>query len=223
MATITGNLEGIVDNAVEEGSVTIALCGYGSQVPRANGVAVFGSVTSEDIEVDGDGDFEAEVVGNDEIVPAGTYYTVTVKDANGDVVQCNAYLLLGDNTYDLNVTDPFDPTQPMPPLPPLIINQLLIIAFSPTPNFPGDQYTAWGLTLNGNVTSSTMSGTVAGNLYTFIITQDATGGWAFVWPTAVINATPVNPIPRSITIQTFVCFANNGPLLPIGPATYYNP
>jgi hypothetical protein len=128
---------------------------------------------------------------------------------------------LGDNTYDLDSIGPFDPAQPLPPLPPLIINQLLLIAFSPTPVFPCDQYTALAITLSGDVTSSTLTGQVAGNLYTFIITQDATGGWAFVWPGAMINATPVNPTPRSITIQTCVCLANNGPLLPIGPATYY--
>lgn len=220
MATVTGNLEGVIDNAVEEGSVVIALCGYGPQVPRVQGTALFGSVTSQDIEVDGDGTFTAEVPGNDEIAPAGTYYTVTIKNANGDVVQCNAYLLLGDTTYDLNVTDPFDPTQPIPPLPPLIINQLLILAFSPTPDFPGDGYTAWQITLTGDVTSSTVSNVATGNLYTFIIKQDGAGGHAFTWPPNVLNATPVFPAPNSTTVQTFVVDENLD-LYPIGGATYY--
>jgi hypothetical protein len=221
MATITGNLEDIVDSAPEEGSVVIALCGYGSQVPRVQGTAMLGSVTSDEIEVDADGSFEAEVPGNDQIEPAGTYYTLTVKDANGDVVQTNAYLFLGDDSYDMNGTAPFDPALPLPPLPPLIINQLLIVPFSPTPTFPGGQYTAWAITLTGDVTSSTLSGIIQGNLYTFIILQDSTGGRKFAWPSLVQNATPVNPNPSGLTVQTFVALANNGPLFPIGPATYF--
>lgn len=221
-AEITGTLVNIIgDDAPELGTVTFALCGYGPQVPRVEDTALVGRITTLQVQADANGDFEAELWGNDQIDPPGTYYTVTVMDDNGDIVQVNAYVFLGGQSYDLGTAEPFDPTQPMPGLPPLIFNQLLIIAFSQTPNFPGDQYTAWGITLNGDVTSSTMTGQMGGNLYTFIVTQDATGGWNFVWPVAVLNATPVNPNPRSITIQTFVCLANNGPLLPIGPATYY--
>lgn len=225
MATITGNLTGVIEATPEEGSVVIALCGYGSQIPRVQGTSLFARATSLQIDADEDGNFEAEVAGNDEIAPEGTYYTVTVLDSNGDVVQCNAYLFLGDTDYDLDATDPFDPGQPMPPLPPLIFNQLLIVSppFSPTPNFPGDQYLTWGFQLTGDVTSSTLSGIVQGNLYTFIITQDSTGGWVFTWPAMVLNATPVDQGPSTMTIQTFVAIANNGPLLPIGPATYYRP
>jgi len=225
MATISGTLTGVIEDAPEEGSVVIALCGYGPQVPRVQGSSLMARVTSLQIDADPDGSFEAEVAGNDQIQPAGTYYTITVLDANGDVVQVNAYVFLGNNDYDLDATEPFDPSQPMPPLPPLIINQLLIVSppFSPTPNFPGDQYTAWGFNLTGDVTSSTMSGIVQGNLYTFLITQGSPGGWKFTWPPMCLNATPVDPTPSSMTVQTFIAIANNGPLLPIGPATYYRP
>ena len=223
-ATISGKLDTIVgSNISEQGSITIALCGYGSQVPRVptSSVVMLARLTAQDIEADDVGVVTAEVFGNDEIEPAGTYYTVTVKDDNGDIAQVNAYVFLAGNEYDLGDTPPFDPTLPMPPLPPLIYNQLLLIAFSPTPNFPGDTFTALAITLNGNVTSSTTSGLVAGNLYTFIIAQDSTGGWTFAWPPSVLGATAVDPEAGSLTIQTFVALANNGPLLPIGPASYY--
>lgn len=61
------------------------------------------------------------------------------------------------------------------------------------------------MTLTGNVTSSTFTNAVAsaGQEITFIITQDGTGSWTFVWPTAVVPA-GVNPAPSlapaSVTI-----------------------
>lgn len=225
MATITGHVGPPVDSPVPGGTpvdatLDVALCGYGSQIPRSPDFALMGRLTEQNIPVDADGEFTFTVVPNDEIQPAGTYYTVTLKDANGDIAQVNAYMFLGDNDYDLDDVDPFDPSQPMPPLPPLIINQLLIVPWSPTPNFPGDQYLTWAINLTGDVTSSTVSGLVAGNLYTMMILQDSIGGHQFTWAPQFLNATPVNPKPNGITIQTFVAWATGGPLLPIGPATY---
>ena len=220
-ATITGKLLSILGaDVAEPGSVVFALCGYGSQVPRVMSTGIVARLTTLEVEADANGDIEAELWGNDSINPPGTYYTATVKDSNGDVMQCNAYVFLGGANYDLAGAQPFDPNQPPPALPPLITNLLILIAFSPTPVFPGDTFTAWGITLTGDVTSSSTSNTVAGNLYTFIISQDSTGGHQFVWPTNVFNATPVSPTPSAITVQTFVALANNGPMLPIGPATY---
>jgi hypothetical protein len=65
---------------------------------------------------------------------------------------------------------------------------------------------------------------IAGNLYTFIIVQDAVGGHAFVWPagtapTGTLNQTPVCQLPNSITVQTFVATSSTL-LMPIGPGTY---
>jgi hypothetical protein len=224
-ATINGKLDTIVgSNESEQGSITIALCNYGSQVPRVpdQNIVMLARVTAQEIEADDLGVVAAEVFGNDEIEPAGTYYTITVKDSNGDIVQVNAYVFLDGQEYDLGTTPPFDPTQTPGPLPPLIISQLLLIQpFTPTPNFPGDKYLTWAFTLSGDVTSSTLSGIQAGNLYTFIISQNTVGGWEFKWPPAVINPAPVSTERVAITIQTFVAIANNGPLLPIGPATYW--
>ncbi len=223
MATVNGKLENVISGEIEAGSVEVALCGYGSYLPRGGDGALYARPTSlpQQIPVAADGTFSFTVFGNDQIEPAGTYYTITIKDSNGDIVQCAAYLFLGGSNYDLDTTDPFDPTQPPPPLPPRVINQLLIVPPSATPDFPGDQYTAWGIQLNQDVTSSTLSNIVQGNLYTFIITQDATGGWKFTWPSLVLDPVPVNPTPGGATIQTFVAIANGGPLLPIAAGTWY--
>lgn len=219
MATITGKLESIEANATEQGSVVIALCGYGSQVPRLEGMAMFARVTMEDIETDSDGMFEAEVPGNDVIAPPGTYYTITVKNSNGDVVQTNAYLFLDDNDYHLENTPPFDPALPMMPLPPLIFNELLIVADSFAMNFDGTTYTAFKTTLHGDVTAATFTNMVPGNLYTFIIVQDGTGGWEFHWGANVHNGTMVKHKANAQTIQTFVA-DENGALHAVSAGAY---
>jgi hypothetical protein len=221
MATVTGTAQALSGLLHEASTLQVALCGYGSQIPRVQGGALFGDL-DETVPINAtDGTFEFTVSGNDAISPAGTYYTVTMQDGNGDTIQVNAYQFIGDNDYDLNTIDPYDPNIAPPPLPYPILSQLLIIAFSPTPNFPGDQYHTWGFRLTGDVTSSSLSGIVAGNLYTFLITQDGTGGWAFTWPTLVQGESIVDPEPGSLTVQTFIAIANGGPLYPIGPGTYY--
>lgn len=227
MANITGTIAPPVDNPIPggtpvNGTLDVQLCGFGSMVPYSPGFALLGRITEQNIPVDANGDFEFTLIPNDEIEPAGTYYTVVVKDSNGDIAQINAYQFIGDGPFDLNSISPFDPNQSPLPLPPLILNQLLMVPFTPTPNFPGDEYLSWGIQLTGDVTSSTTSDTFGGNLYTFIISQDPVGGHLFAWPPNVFNAAPVNPNPSSITIQTFVSLANNGPMLAIGPATYFN-
>jgi hypothetical protein len=221
MATVvvTGKLAASADSEQVQGSVDVMLCGYGSQVPRVNGQSLVARITTTGLTAAADGTFEFECAGNDVIVPAGTYYTVTIRDENGDIAQVNAYRFIGSGSYDLTLTDPYDPNQPPPPLPPLITNLLLVVPWSATPDFPGDTYTTFRITLDGDVTSSTASGTVQGNLYTYIIFQDGVGGHLFTWPLNFINAGPVNPNPGGLTVQTFVMGLSS--LAAIGPATWW--
>jgi hypothetical protein len=218
--TVTGKLAASADSAQVQGTVDVMLCGYGSQVPRVNGESLVARITTTGLPAAIDGTFEFECAGNDVIVPMGTYYTVTIRDENGDIAQVNAYRFIGSGSYDLTLIDPYDPNQPPPPLPPLITNLLLVVPWSATPDFPGDTYTAFRMTLDGDVTSSTASGTVQGNLYTYIIQQDGVGGHLFTWPANFINASPVNPNPNGITVQTFVMDVAD--LIPIGAATWYH-
>ena len=220
-ANVTGDLKSVISGNNEAGSIEVILCGYGSQVPRQNNLSLVARPTStaSEVPVDAAGTFSFSVMGNDYIQPAGTYYTITVRDANGDVVQCAAYLFLGDNDYDLNTINPFDPTQPPSPLPPLIIPQLLVIGYNPTVDFPGDQYTAFQITLQGDVTSSTLTNMVPGNLYTFIIIQDGAGGHRFTWPANVHNGAAADPEASSTTTQTFVADENLD-LWAIGPGMW---
>lgn len=96
----------------------------------------------------------------------------------------------------------------------------IVISFSPTPLFPtgGNNPVAFEMTLTGNVTSSSITGIFAGQLVTFIVIQDAVGGWTFAWPSNVKDAGTVDTTPSTRSIQTFVV-STNGNLYPISPMT----
>lgn len=74
---------------------------------------------------------------------------------------------------------------------------------SGTPAFNAANANSWTMTLTGNVTASTFVSGVAGMLYTFVITQDGTGGRAFVWPTNFNGASAISPDANASSIQTF--------------------
>jgi hypothetical protein len=211
--------EGTGVSVPNEGVVTVQLCGYGSQIPHVAGEAMLSRVTSV-LPVAGDGTFAVDLFNNTLIVPEGTYYTFTIANENGDITQVNAYLLSSSGSFDLDSVAPYDPTQPPPPLPPLVVNELLIVTAADNMVFDGSVYTAFKTTLDGNVTQPVFENMIPGNLYTFIILQDGTGGHSFVWPSNVSNATPVNGNPNGTTIQTFVA-DENGILHAIAPGTYY--
>ena len=223
MANLSGKLLRVADPTAgtpsESGSIIISLCGYGSQTPAAGG----GTIVRLSYEIDpsnpSDTTWAAVVPGNDVIRPAGTYYTLTYRDSNGDIAQTQAYIFADSGSYDMDFATPFDPSlgPPPSPIPPALLNLLEVVAYSATPVFSGAAYPSWEITLTGNA-SPTFSGLVDGNLYTIIVIQDGTGGHAFNWPANVHNATPINPSPNGITFQTFV--AVSGALYPIGAGTY---
>ena len=56
---------------------------------------------------------------------------------------------------------------------------------SGTATFDASKSSHFTLTLKGNVTSSSLTGLTPGQVVTFVIQQDATGGWTFAWPAYV--------------------------------------
>jgi hypothetical protein len=216
---IDGSAMNVLGAEAVGAQVLVSLCGYGAQAPRIQNSGVYAAL-SLTVTADSTGQYHFEIYSNDQIEPAGTYYTFAYMNANGDIMQVNAYVFDGPGEYDTSILVPFDPTLPLPPLPPLIISQLLIVPYSATPEFPGNVYTAFRIVLTGDVTSSTAPDTLPGNLYTFIIFQDGVGGHEFVWPTNFINASGINPDPNGLTVQTFVM--GESALVAIGPATWTN-
>jgi hypothetical protein len=102
---------------------------------------------------------------------------------------------------------------------------MLLIVPPSEPEFDGSQYTAFKMTLDQDNTGAFLANIVPGNLYTFIIVQDAAGDHIFDWPTGPApmgtrNATPVSKEPNATTVQTFVA-DEFGMLYAISAATYY--
>lgn len=98
------------------------------------------------------------------------------------------------------------------------------VTYSATPTFTcnANTSTTFRITLTGNVTSSTLASPATGQLMTFRICQDGTGGHTFVWPTSVLNAGTIDATASACSTQTFVwdgTFAQAlGTMLVTGPA-----
>jgi len=77
------------------------------------------------------------------------------------------------------------------------------VAYSATPTFDASLATAFKMTLTGNVTSSTFSNAKNGDLLTFILCQDSTGGRSFAWPANIVGGAALNPAANQCTTQNF--------------------
>jgi hypothetical protein len=80
------------------------------------------------------------------------------------------------------------------------------VGFSATPAFPAlTQVQLFKMTLTGNVTSSTLTlaGLIAPAFIIFELTQDATGGRTFAWPSNALAAPVINPGANETTSAMF--------------------
>lgn len=221
-----GNLESIVtgqpnsSNLVSGAKVRVELSNYGPLLPRVQGATTMLARGTDYAAVPSTGLFETYLYRNDLIYPLGTFYTVIVEDEDGNVIQCGAYRFNTDGEFDLSLQTPIDAQAPPPPLPPSPpYSELLVVAPAWNMVFDGSNYTTFQTTLPGNVNGATIQNMIPGNLYTFIILQDATGGHIFQFQTGVNNATAVCPVANSTTIQTFVA-DENGILWAVSAGTW---
>jgi hypothetical protein len=98
----------------------------------------------------------------------------------------------------------------------------LVVAFSATPAFPAAaQIQLFQMTLTGNVTSSTLTlvGLTAPAIIVFELTQDATGGRTFAWPSNVLGGAALNPGANETTSQLFYYDGTNVIALGAGMVT----
>jgi hypothetical protein len=77
----------------------------------------------------------------------------------------------------------------------------------------------WQIEMVSHVDTPRIRNIIPGVLYTFIIHQDAKGGYKFTWPVQCENGTAVNPAPNSYTVQNFVGMYG-GTMRADIPATY---
>lgn len=209
-------------SGVELGSVSnpayvrIALCNYGSQLPRVAGTSMIAKVGPFDTPYVG-APITIPLYGNDQITPGGTYYAISVLDDKKNVLQTSAYILTGTGTFLLSSLTPQFPASA-----PSVLGGLVPMTFSATPVFDCSLVhgpIVFDITLSANVTSSTLKNTYPGQIVMFSIRQNGTGGFTFVWPSNVNNAGVVSPDPNSVTSQAFWADAS-GNLYPLGPQTY---
>jgi hypothetical protein len=85
------------------------------------------------------------------------------------------------------------------------------VSFSATPafTFGSGATTTSKITLTSNVTSSTITGGSAGQLTTFVICQDATGGRTFAWPTNFFGNMTIGSTLSKCNVQTFTFDGTN--------------
>lgn len=89
-----------------------------------------------------------------------------------------------------------------------IISAGQTVTFSATPAFNASLYNTFQITLTGNVTSSTLTGTSAWQYVNWLIIEDATGGHSFVWPTNVKGGMSILTDANAWNLQTFLCNAS---------------
>lgn len=203
---------------VANGSVVLTLSN-----PSATITATGGAATPQyTINLDANGNIPTgtQVLGNNELSPAGTFYTAQVFTlANGGGTQVGT-----SSTWIVGPSAPYAGTlyPNVLVLPPVSFSGPLIcpevaVAFSATPNFNAALGSTFKITLTGNVTSSTLTGAVAGQIIIFEITEDGTGGRTFAWPTNVKNPQSIDTTAGAKNVQAFIYDGANA--YPLGPMT----
>jgi hypothetical protein len=193
---------------VANGSIVLTLSNPSATVRATGGAATLQYV----INLDANGNLPlTQVFGNAELLPDGTFYQAQLfSGPNG------TGSLLNTSTWVVGPSAPYAGTlYPSVLVLPVVsfVGTLIIpnttVAFSATPAFAAGSFSAFFMTLTGNVTSSTISGMVKGQLVTFVITQDGTGGRTFSFPATVKGAFTINPAPGSTSIQSFIFDGSN--------------
>lgn len=77
-----------------------------------------------------------------------------------------------------------------------------IVTFSTTPNFNLSLGTTQFIRLTGNVSSATTSNPTNGQVYTFVIEQDGTGGHSFTWPSNFQMTGPIDAFDGTANAST---------------------
>lgn len=184
---LTGSALGSVANPAK---LCIALCGFGAQLPRIVGTSLIGRPGPIYFETTS-GTFSVQLWGNDVITPAGTYYAISLIDANGNVVQSGAYQLTGGGTFDLSSLSPIISASQIAAIPQFI--------FSSNPAVQQCTGTVNGINTVFAFTAGPTSPTIAvfaGGVYQTLLAGDFTLGYAGsnVWNITFTTAPANGPI-----------------------------
>ena len=81
---------------------------------------------------------------------------------------------------------------------------IVTVSYASSITFNAATAPSFDLTLTGNVTSSTLINTSAGQLLLFIVSQDATGARTFSWPPSMSAPGSICPLALSSSLQLFI-------------------
>jgi hypothetical protein len=212
--TLNVTLKDIKAGGAEAGSIEILLCGFGNDVPRVPSAGVFARTDALDIDADPAGTISTTLFGNDVIEPADTYYTIAIKDSNGDIVQVSAYRFTG-NAQTVNLSDaiPIDPDAPA------FVGIYVVPLACANPVFDNNKGTGQSLTLTRDVPGSSATNFVTGAAVPFIIKQDGVGGRAFAWPASFQTPPAINLLPNGVTTSMWY-LAPDGNFYQFGTAVF---
>lgn len=100
-------------SATEPAYLRVALCNFGSQLPRVPNTAVIAETVSWSVDIPYLGVAGSiKLWGNDQITPSTTYYAISVLDTNKNIIQTNLYVFTGVTTVDLSGATPINPPNP---------------------------------------------------------------------------------------------------------------
>ena len=84
-----------------------------------------------------------------------------------------------------------------------VLPNLVGVGFSPTPAFNAGVANGFEIPLNGNITASTIAGLSAGQLLTFVFTQDAIGGRTVAWPASFVGTIQPDPAANAVSVMMY--------------------
>jgi hypothetical protein len=92
--------------------------------------------------------------------------------------------------------------------------QLQVVPFGASLTFDCSKANGFQVTLGGNVTSSVVENAAPGQIVTFVLIQDGTGGHTFAWPASMTGTAPIDGTANITNVQQFIA-RNDGTLRPI--------
>lgn len=136
---LTVTLQDIGGTSVSKGSIIITLCAFGPTLPCIIGTSMLAKVGPlKYVLQDGTTDTPIPLYGNDQITPAGTYYSVAIMDDKQNVVQSGIYQFTGSGTIDLSSAPQVTPGPGGGTIPPLqyVTSDLFAISSSVSAQTP---------------------------------------------------------------------------------------
>jgi hypothetical protein len=213
--TLQGGNFQVAGVPVANGSVILTLSNPSATICVGGGA----STPSYTINLDANGNMPlTQVLGNAALCPQGTFYTAqlfTAANGGGSLISTSTWIVGPSAPYS-GTLYPNVMVLPAVSFTGGVTVPSSTVTFSATPTFNAATVSKFYITLTGNVTSSTLTGSVKDQLVIFVISQDGVGGRTFVWPTNVKGQSIATGAGQTST-QAFTSDGTN--LWPIGEMT----